>query len=89
VFIQTLISFVYRDLLLKEILDTFTEINHFFREVYFNKLYFQYLKQLKMNIIDIICKLKMIFPLFFFNSIEHLPIHLVYEEKVRGHVQYK
>jgi len=28
-FIKTFISFVYRDLLLKEILDAFTEINHF------------------------------------------------------------
>jgi hypothetical protein len=31
----------------------------------------------------------MIFPPSFFNSIENLLIHLTYEAKVWGHVQYK
>ena len=42
-----------------------------------------------MNIIEIICELEMIFPPFFFDSIEHLPIHLAYETKVEGIMQYK
>ena len=36
IFMQTLIPLVYRDLLPKEIWDVFTEISHFFRDIYSN-----------------------------------------------------
>jgi hypothetical protein len=53
-------------------------------------LWSQHIEHLKRNIIVIICKLEMIFlTLFFFDSIEHLPIHLTYKAKVGGLVQYK
>jgi hypothetical protein len=42
-----------------------------------------------MNIIETICKLEMIFPPLFFGLMEHLPIHLLYEAKVGGLVQYR
>jgi hypothetical protein len=42
-----------------------------------------------MNIIKTICKLDIIFPPLFFDSIEHLPIHLLYEAKVGGPIQYR
>jgi hypothetical protein len=44
---------------------------------------------LQMNIIEIICKLERIFPPSFFDSMEHLTIHLPYEAKVGGPVQYR
>ena len=44
---------------------------------------------LQVNIIEIICKLEKIFPPSFFDSMEHLTIHLPYEAKVRGPVQYR
>jgi hypothetical protein len=47
------------------------------------------MEKLEMNIIEIICELEMIFSQFFFDSIEHLPIHLAYKTKVEGIVQYK
>jgi hypothetical protein len=84
VFIQTLILPVYRDLLLKMIRNALTKINHFFRDIYFNKLYTQYMEKLEMNIIQTICKLEMIFSPSFFHLIEHLPIHLSFEENVEG-----
>jgi hypothetical protein len=43
---------------------------------------------LQMNIIEIICKTKRIFPPSFLDSMEHLTIHLHYEAKVGGLVQY-
>jgi len=42
-----------------------------------------------MNIVHIIYKLEMIFPLLFSNSMEHLPLHLSFEDKVEGLVQYR
>jgi len=42
-----------------------------------------------MNIVQTICKLEMIFSPLFFDSMEHLFIHLSYEAKVGGPVQYR
>jgi hypothetical protein len=42
-----------------------------------------------MNIVQTICKLEMIFSSSFFESIEHLPIHLPFEAKIEGPVQYR
>jgi len=42
-----------------------------------------------MNIIKIIYKLEMIFPPSFFDSMELLPIDLLYEVKVGGPIQYR
>jgi hypothetical protein len=42
-----------------------------------------------MNIVQTIYKLEMIFSSSFFDSIEHLPIHLPFETKVGGPIQYR
>jgi hypothetical protein len=89
VFMQTLILLAYRVLLLKGIWDALTEISHFFRDICFSKLNVDHIKRLETNIVETLCKLKMIFPPLFFDSIEHLPIHLPFEAKVRGLVQYR
>jgi len=41
------------------------------------------------NIYVLLCKLEQIFPPSLFDSMEHLPIHLPYESKVGGPVQYR
>jgi len=81
VFMQTFILLTYCDLLPKGIWDALTEISHFFRDIYFSKLSTHHIKRLETNIIDTICKLEMISLLSFFNSMEHLPIHLSYDEE--------
>jgi hypothetical protein len=89
VFMQTLILLAYRVLLLKGIWDALMEISHFFRDICFSKLNVDHIERLETNIVETLCKLKMIFPPLFFDSIEHLPIHLPFEAKVRGLVQYR
>jgi len=89
VFIQTLIPLAYRDLLLKGIWDALMEISHFFRDIYSSKLQTQQIESLQTNIVERICKLEMIFPPSCFDSMEHLPIHLLYGAKVEGLVQYR
>jgi hypothetical protein len=85
-FMQTLILLAYQDLLQKVIWDALTEISHVFKDISYNKLQTQHMKRFKMNIVQTICKLKMIFSQLFFDSIEHLPIHLPFDTKVRGAV---
>jgi hypothetical protein len=48
-----------------------------------------HIERLEMNIIKTICKLEMIFPPSFFDSMEHLPMHLSFKAKVGGPVQYR
>jgi hypothetical protein len=89
VFMQRLIPLVYWDLLPKGIWDALTEINYFFRDICSNKLQTQHMERLETNITQTIWKLEMIFPPFFFDSMEHLLIHLSFEVKIKGLVQYK
>jgi hypothetical protein len=46
------------------------------------------MERLEMNIVQTICKLEMIFPLFF-DLIEHLLIHLLFKAKAEGPFQYR
>jgi hypothetical protein len=89
VFMQTLIPLAFRDLLLKGISDALTEISHFFRDICSGKMNVDHIERLEMNIVETICKLEMIFPPSFFDSMEHLLVHLPYEVKVRGLIQYR
>jgi hypothetical protein len=89
VFMQTLIPLAFRDLLPKGIWDALTEISHFFRDICSSKLNVDHIERLEKNIVETICKLEMIFPPSFFDSMEHLPVHLSFEVKVGGPVQYR
>jgi len=88
-FIQTLIPLAYQDLLPNGIWDALIEISHFFRDICSNKLQIQHMESLETNIIQIISKLEMIFPPLFLDLMKYLPIHLPFEVKVRGLVQYR
>ena len=54
-----------------------------------SKLDVDHIERLETNIVETICKLEMIFPPSLFDSIEHLPVHLLFEVKLGGPVQYK
>ena len=83
VFMQTLIPLAFCDLLPKGIWDALTEISNFFRDICSSKMNVEHIEMVQTNIIEILCKLEMIFPPFF-DSMEHLPIHLPFEAKARG-----
>jgi hypothetical protein len=89
VFMQTPIPLAFHDLLPKGIWDALTEISHFFRDICSTKLNVDHIERLQTNIVETPCKLEMIFPLSFVDSMEHLPIHLPFEAKAGGPVQYR
>jgi hypothetical protein len=86
---QTLIPLAFRDLLPKRIWDALMEINHFFRYICSSKLNVDHIDRLQTDIVETLCKLEMIFSPSFFDSMEHLPIHLPFEAKAGGLVQYR
>ena len=66
-----------------------TELSQFFKELCSSTIRLEKVNTLEENIKLILCKLERIFPPGFFNSMEHLPIHLAYEARVGGPVQYR
>jgi hypothetical protein len=86
---QTLIPLASHDLLPKGIWDALIEISYFFRDICSSKLNVDHIERLQMNIIETLYKLEMIFPPSFFDLMEHLLIHLPFEAKAGGPVQYR
>src|SRR3954466_9162428 len=66
-----------------------TEISQYFRELTSTTLNVQILMQMEKDIPIFLCKLKQFFPPGFFDSMEHLPVHLAYEARICGPVQYR
>ena len=89
VFMQRLFPIAFRPYLPKLLWESLTELLVFFQDISATSLNVQHMELLQMNIIEIICKLEKIFPPSFFESMKHLTIHLPYEAKVGGPVQYR
>ncbi|XP_050222330.1 uncharacterized protein LOC126672423 [Mercurialis annua] len=89
VFMQRLLPIALRELLPKEIWETITELSIFFKELTAALLKGEDLERMEEEIPKILCKLERIFPPSFLDSMEHLPVHLPYEAKMAGPVQYR
>ncbi|XP_065857931.1 uncharacterized protein [Euphorbia lathyris] len=89
VFMQRLLPIALREMLLKNVWEAITELSCFFKNLTAHVIKVDDMAHLEGEIPIILCKLEMIFPPGFFDSMEHLPIHLPYEAKVAGPVQYR
>ena len=88
VFMQNLLPIAFRSLP-DEVWKPLTEISQFFKDLCCNSLKLNDLARMEENIPVILCKLERIFPLGFFDSMEHLPIHLPREARLGGPVHYR
>ena len=79
----------FRDILPKSKWGVMTELSQFFKTLCASQLRLRDVKGIESNVVIIICKLEKIFSPTFFDSMEHLLIHLPYEAKVGGPVQYR
>ena len=89
VFMERLLPVAFRDFLEKPIWEALTELSHFFRDICSKTLDERHMVELEKNIVEITCKLEKIFPPGFFDSMEHLPVHLPYEARVGGPVYFR
>ncbi|XP_057548066.1 uncharacterized protein LOC130826501 [Amaranthus tricolor] len=89
VFMQRLIPIAFRELLPVKVWEALTKLSLYFRSLTTTKLCVEDLRKMEADIPVTICKLETIFPPTFFDSMEHLPIHLAYEARIAGPVQYK
>ncbi|XP_073226903.1 uncharacterized protein [Cicer arietinum] len=88
VFMESLLPIAFHSLP-KFVWKPLTELSRFFKDLCCNTLRLDNLVKLNDNISMIICKLERIFPPGFFDSMEHLPIHLAYEAMLGGIVHYQ
>ena len=89
VFMQRLLPIAFDVLPIKAQWTAFTELSQYFSDLTSKVLDYDKLKEMELAIPIILCKLEQFLPPSFFDSMEHLPVHLAYEARICGPVQYR
>ena len=89
VFMQRLIPIAFHEILPLNVWKVLTELSLFFKELTATTIKTDDMVRLENDIPLILCKLERIFPPSFFDSMEHLPVHLAYEARIVEPVQYR
>ncbi|WJX35324.1 hypothetical protein P8452_23334 [Trifolium repens] len=88
VFLQSLLPIAFSSLP-QHALNPLIELSQFFKNLCSATLRESDLIKMEYDIPLILCKLERIFPPGFFDSMEHLVVHLAYEARLGGPVQYR
>jgi hypothetical protein len=88
IFIERLLPSMMRGFVKNDIWEALADLSYFFRVLCAKEVDRAQIRQLEANIPIILFKLEKIFPPGFFNSIEHLILHLPYQVRVGGPVKY-
>ncbi|XP_039120731.1 uncharacterized protein LOC120257299 [Dioscorea cayenensis subsp. rotundata] len=89
VFMKRLLPIAFKELLPLGVCRALTELSNFFKELTSTTIREEDMLRLNEEIPLILCKLERIFPQSFFDSMEHLPVHLAYEAWIAGPIQYR
>ncbi|KAL0372098.1 UNVERIFIED_CONTAM: hypothetical protein Scaly_0891400 [Sesamum calycinum] len=89
VFMERLIPTAFREMLSEFVWNALTEVSLLFQAISSATLDINKVKELEESVAIIVCNLEKIFPPAFFDSMEHLLVHLPYEARVGGPVQYR
>ena len=89
VFLERLLPLIVCEMLPRHVSDAVIELCEFFKNICAKVLREEDLECLEKQIGLTLCKLERNFPLAFFDIMVHLPIHLAWEEKIAGPVQYR
>ncbi|XP_027186063.1 uncharacterized protein [Cicer arietinum] len=89
VLMQELIPIALRGTLPDKFTSVLIGLCKFFKQICSKVLNVEFLEQLESQIAVTLCQLETIFPPSFFTIMVHLVIHLAYEAKVAGPVQYR
>jgi hypothetical protein len=68
---------------------TLAELSHFYRQLCAKEIKKDMMEKLEEEILVLLCKLEKIFPPGWFNTMQHLLVHLPYEAKIGGPQQYR
>ncbi|XP_047321118.1 uncharacterized protein LOC124925192 [Impatiens glandulifera] len=87
--LERLMSISFKKLLPKFVWGTLTDVSNFMHDLSSTTLNISKMQTLELEIPVILCNLEKIFPPAFFDSMEHLLVHLPHEAKIGGFVQYR
>ncbi|KAL0434227.1 UNVERIFIED_CONTAM: hypothetical protein Slati_2757000 [Sesamum latifolium] len=88
VFMKKLIPIAFREMLSGSVWGALIEVSLLFQIICSTTLDVNKVQELEDSVATIVCNLEKIFPPSFFDSMEHLIVHLPYEARVGGPVQY-
>ncbi|KAL0374152.1 UNVERIFIED_CONTAM: hypothetical protein Sradi_3330900 [Sesamum radiatum] len=86
---ERLIPTAFREMVPEFVWNALTEVSLLFQAISSATLDINKVKELEESVAIIVCNLEKIFPPAFFDSMEHLLVHLPYEARVGGPVQYR
>lgn len=89
IFMERLLLVMIRGFVNKDVWEALAELSYFYRMLCAKEIDPIQMLQLEQNIPIIICKWEKLFSPGFFNSMEHLMIHLPYQARVGGPVKYR
>jgi hypothetical protein len=89
IMIERLLPIMFRGYFNVSIWKALAELSYFYRQLCAKEIKKDVMEKLEIEIPVLICKLEKIFPPGFFNPMQHLLVHLPYEAKVEGPVQYR
>ncbi|KAK4382241.1 hypothetical protein Sango_2892000 [Sesamum angolense] len=89
VFIKKLIPIAFHEMLFEHVWSALIDFSLLFQSICSITMDVHKLHELENSVSIILCNLKKIFSPAFFDSIEHLTVHLSYEAHVGGPVQYR
>ncbi|KAK4390313.1 hypothetical protein Sango_2094600 [Sesamum angolense] len=88
VFMQKLIPTAFHEMLPKPVWSALIEVSLLFQILCSTMLDVNKVQELEVSVATILCNLEKIFPPAFFDSMEYLILHLLYEEHVGCPIQY-
>lgn len=89
VFMERLLPIALKEFHPSNVWIVLIELCLFHRDLCSPKISFAHISKLEAEIPIILCKFEKIFPSAFFDVMEHLIVHLPYEARVGGPVQYR
>jgi hypothetical protein len=79
---ERLLHVMFRMYLDDDVWTTLAKLSHFYRQLYAKEIKKEMMEKLEEEISVLICKLEKIFPPGWFNPMQYLLVHVLYEAKV-------
>ena len=89
IIMERLLPIMFRGYLNDDVWRVLAELSYFYRQLCAKEISKEMMERLEKEIPVLVCKMEKIFPPGFFNLMQHLLVHLPYEAKVGGPVQYR
>ena len=86
---ERLVPVMFRGYLPDGVWSVLAELSYFYRQLCAKEIRKDVMEKLEKDVPVLICKMEKIFPPGFFNPMQHLLVHLAYEAKVGGPVQFR